>query len=380
MTRDLVLISFSLLTWGLGEGAFFSFIPLYLQHLGAKPIAIGGILGGFSFAAMLVHLPAGYLSDKLGRRPLLISAWAIGFIAVIFMVSSNTLLPFVISLFIYGSTGFVVAPLNSYLVHSSSRLSTARLFTLVSAAYNFGAMFGPLIGGQIGEHFSLRHIFVFTAILTGFSTFLIYFIRPQPVSPASKTTSIVRSIFNREYVLFVLVLFVMVFATYLPQPLTPNFLQNQHKLAVSTIGTLFFLNGLGIVVFNLLVGSLSAFRGWMISQFFVILFAVILWKCNSLPLFGLAFFILGGFRAARTMGTAQLRAFVEPDNMGVAFGFAETINALALILASIFAGYLYAIRPDSMYWVSVILTLIAIALAFGFHRILKSTRTKVQSA
>lgn len=368
MTRDLILICVSLLTWGIGEGAFFSFIPLYLEQLGAKPVEIGGILGGFSFAAMLVHLPAGYLSDKVGRKPLMVAAWAIGFIAIFFMIASKSLWFFVPSLLLYGSTSFVVSPMNSYIANASSRYSVARLFTLVSAAYNFGAMFGPLIGGQIAEKFSLHHIFYFAAVLTGISTIIILFIRPQVTSPAPKASAAFQSIFNREYTLFLIILFVMIFSTYLPQPLTPNFLQNQHQMAVSTIGLLFFINGCGIVIFNLLVGFLSAFRGWILSQFFVMLFSLVLWKCANLPLLMLGFFLLGGFRAARSMGTAQLRAFVKAESLGIAFGFAESANALALILASLLAGYLYEIQPVMMYWVSILLTAGAVLLAYVFHR------------
>ena len=44
MTKDLILVAVSLFTWGLGEGIFIYFQPLYLQKLGASPVAIGGDL------------------------------------------------------------------------------------------------------------------------------------------------------------------------------------------------------------------------------------------------------------------------------------------------------------------------------------------------
>ena len=56
MARDLILIAISLFTWGLGESAFFSFQPLYLQQLGADPLRIGAILGGYGLAATLAQL------------------------------------------------------------------------------------------------------------------------------------------------------------------------------------------------------------------------------------------------------------------------------------------------------------------------------------
>ena len=47
MKRDLILVAIAMFAWGLGEGLFIYFQPLYLQELGANPIMIGTILGGF---------------------------------------------------------------------------------------------------------------------------------------------------------------------------------------------------------------------------------------------------------------------------------------------------------------------------------------------
>ena len=43
MNSSLVLILLSLVTWGIGEGIFMLFVPLYLQELGANPLMIGSI-------------------------------------------------------------------------------------------------------------------------------------------------------------------------------------------------------------------------------------------------------------------------------------------------------------------------------------------------
>ncbi len=95
MSRDLVLIAFALITWGLGEGMFYFFQPLYLQELGADPLKIGSILGLVGLATMLAYLPAGYLSDRIGRRPLICLAWIIGAIATGLMALAKSLPVFV---------------------------------------------------------------------------------------------------------------------------------------------------------------------------------------------------------------------------------------------------------------------------------------------
>lgn len=57
ISRDLILIAIALMTWGIGEGMFYFFQPLYLQQLGADPVMIGGILGLTGFVLTLTHLP-----------------------------------------------------------------------------------------------------------------------------------------------------------------------------------------------------------------------------------------------------------------------------------------------------------------------------------
>lgn len=63
MTPPVLMVGVALFTWGIGEGMFIYFAPLYMQQFGASPIWIGSILGGYGFVMMCAHIPAGLLSD-----------------------------------------------------------------------------------------------------------------------------------------------------------------------------------------------------------------------------------------------------------------------------------------------------------------------------
>jgi MFS family permease len=91
MTPDFLLISFSLLAWGLGEGMFFFFEPLYLQELGANPVTIGAIFGAAGLVMTVAHIPAGYLADRIGRRPMLLVAWGCGVLSTAVMALAPSL-------------------------------------------------------------------------------------------------------------------------------------------------------------------------------------------------------------------------------------------------------------------------------------------------
>src|SRR5512136_1814671 len=151
MNIELVLLSASLFTWGLGEGMFFNFQPIYLQQLGADTFTIAIVFSLFGLAMLITHIPAGHLADRLGRKPLLVAAWSAGLLSAWVMALARTLPVFVVGMLVYGSTAFVSSPMNSYITAAHGKLSLARAMTLITAAYNLGAIFGPISGGWIGE-------------------------------------------------------------------------------------------------------------------------------------------------------------------------------------------------------------------------------------
>src|SRR5665648_1090873 len=101
MNPALILVSISLFTWGIGEGMFWYFQPIYLHQLGANTMTIAGVFSAFGVAMMVVHIPAGYLSDKIGRRPLIWAAWFFGLVSAWCMALAGNLQVFIIGMVMY---------------------------------------------------------------------------------------------------------------------------------------------------------------------------------------------------------------------------------------------------------------------------------------
>ncbi len=366
MSRDLLLIAISMCLWGIGEGMFLYFQPIYLQQMGADPIRIGAILGGAGIMMTMAHLPAGYLADRFGRKPVMVSAWLMGVISTWMMALANSLNLFVIGLLCYGLTVYVITPLNSYVTVVRGNWSVGRVITLVSATFNLGMIVGPWIGGHVGAKMGLRQTYHIAAWIFVLSTLVILLIRSQPIERSMSGKQQNRWISNPRYLTYLGVVFLAAFALYLPQPLSPNFLQNQRGLNLSQIGPLYSINSLGVVVLNLTLGQLPARLGFVLAQASVGLFSLLLWQSSGLPFYFLAFFLLGGFKTARSLGVAQVRDLVPQNKIGLAYGLTETIAALSIILAPLLAGYLYSHNPSWMYALGTVLIAISIPLSYLF--------------
>ena len=379
MSRDLILIAISMFTWGVGEGMFLYFQPIYLQQLGADPVRIGAILGGFGLMMTISHMPAGYLADRLGRRPVMQAAWVLGVLATWIMALAGSLPIFVSGLLLYGVTMFVLSPLYSYVTAARGKLSVGRALTLISAAFNLGVVIGPVLGGYIGEVAGLRQTYFIAGWIFIVSTIVIFLIRPQPVDTPTPEMRGNAWLLNQRAFAYLGIVFLAMFATYLPQPLSPNFLQNQRNLSLSQIGQLYSMSSIGVVVLNLALGQLPARVGFMLGQAAVGLFALLLWQGSGLPWYLIGYFLLGGYKTARSLATAQMQEFVHSAKMGLSYGLTETVSSTAMILSPILAGYLYDLNPTWMYSVGVALVSVSILVNLFYSPAAKAREVGARS-
>jgi MFS family permease len=362
MTRDLALVAASLFFWGFGEGMFFYFIPLSLQNLGANPLMIGGVYGGIGLAAALMQIPAGILTDRIGPRTIMWISWGIGAFACWILASAQTLTVFVIGIWLYYMTSFGVVPLNSYVTGVRGKFSPQRALSITGGFFSTGMIIGPILGGFVGENFGLQRIYSFSAVIFIIATVIILLIKPLRMQLNPHEIHPGKIWKNSRFLGFLALVFTTVFVLYLPQPLTPNFLQNQQGLSTLQIGLLGTIGGVGNALTLLVLGSLKAYTGVLIGQAMVFLFALSMLKGSGMGWFGFGYFMLAGYRLSRTMLVGLSRPLIHSEVVGIAFGLMETSASIAVILSPLLAGYLYEIQPSIIYAVCLVLVLISIGL------------------
>ena len=367
MNRSLFFVAVALLLWGFGEGMFFNFVPIYLDRqflLGESEIGL--VLGAFGLSMAITHIPAGRLSDRIGRRPLLIAAWILGLVSTLVMGVALALPLFLVGLFGYGLTAFVSSPLSSYVTAARGKWPIGMVLSLTTATFGLGMALGPVTGGWIGDNYGMRMSFFVAAAMFVLSNIFLFFIQRQPIDyhdPEAPPPDL-RS--NRHFIIFMGVLAFAIFAMYLAQPLTPNFLEGVRGLSLSETGIIFTAGALGNSIMAILLSRVPPRRGFLLAQALVILFALLIWRGASLPLYVLGYFLLGGFRAGRPMALAQARELVHDSQMGMSYGVMETISAVIFILTPPLAGILFERDPMIVYPLSIGLIVVSIAVSYFF--------------
>ncbi|MDQ3004431.1 MAG: MFS transporter [Chloroflexota bacterium] len=367
MKRNILFVASALLFWGFGEGMFINFVPIYLdkQFLLSK-YQIGLILGAFGFSMAITHIPAGRLADRIGRRPLMIIAWVLGLIATVIMALSQTLVFFLAGLFCYGLTAFVAAPLSSYVTAARGNWPVSTVLSLTTATFGMGMVLGPVTGGWIGEHYGMRMSFWAAAIIFLISNVFMLFVGAQPIDLHDPEAPPPHLLQNRRFLGFMSVLAFAIFAMYLSQPLTPNFLEGVRGLSLSETGLIFTAGALGNSLLAIAFSRANPRTGFLFAQSLVILFALFIWKGSSLPVFALGYFLLGGFRAGRPLAMAQARELVHDSQMGVTYGIMETISSVIFILTPPLAGFLFEQEATIVYPLAIGLIAASIVVSYLF--------------
>lgn len=367
MNRNLSYIALALLTWGFGEGMFFEFVPIYLEkQFSLSKVQIGWVLGAFGLCMAVTHIPAGRLSDRFGRRQLLFAAWVVGLVSTLIMSRALILPIYLVGLFGYGLTAFVASPLSSYVTAARGKWPVSTVLSLTTATFGMGMVLGPLAGGWIGDHYGMRTSFGVAAVIFFVSNIFILFIEKQPLDRHDPDTPPPALQDNRQFVRFMAVLGFAIFAMYLAQPLTANFLEGVRGLTLSETGIVFTAGALGNSLIAITLSRVSPRKGFLIAQSLVIFFALFIWQGTSLPVFALGYFLRGGFRAARPLAFAEARELVHDSQMGMAYGVMETISAVILILTPPLAGFLFEIEPTILYPLAMGLIAISIVVSYFY--------------
>jgi len=352
--RDLAIVAISAFIWGLGEGLFIFFLPLALQRWNTDAVQIGVVLSMIGVTMAVVQVPAGYLSDRFGTRPLIFASLILGTVSAIVMAAAGSLPFFVAGLLAYGCTSFISAPMNSYVTNLRGGWTVQRAVTFRAAAFQVGAIAGPILGGWIANTAGLSIVFWYSAGLFLAATLVMCVARrPLELEHQEASVHLVSPIANPRFLGLLAVVFFTIIAISVPQQLTSLYLQNVHHISIQQIGIMGTIASIGAAIIMFSLGNLRVSTGMLIGQLLLAGFALLMWQGQGVMAYFAGYFFVGGYSLYRSMALAFSRSFVKVGDTGLAYGLVETGNALAVVVAPLAAGFLYNYRPEAVYIASL---------------------------
>jgi multidrug resistance protein len=161
----------------LGFGIIIPVFPIIAKELNASAIEIGFIAGIYSLMNFIFSPFWGTLSDRIGRRPVMLISIALTVLAYVFFAFTNSLVFLILSRVFAGIGSANISAAQAYIADITPPENRAKNMGFIGAAFGLGFIFGPPIGGflkSISGTGSVEYVGWFSAILSSINLLLAF--------------------------------------------------------------------------------------------------------------------------------------------------------------------------------------------------------------
>ena len=187
MTRPLLVIFLTMFVNMLGFGIIIPLLPFYAETFGASPIIIGLLFASFSVCQLVAAPALGDMSDRYGRRPVLIFSLLGTVISFVLLAMAQSITLLFVARFVDGLSGGNVSTARAYIADITEPKDRARAYGFIGAAFGFGFIFGPAMSGVLAQISYTAPIWA-AAALTLVATAVAWFWLPETVHRAQAAT------------------------------------------------------------------------------------------------------------------------------------------------------------------------------------------------
>ena len=285
-------------------GLILPVMPAYLKTYGAAGQALGFIIAIIAFAQFIFSPVAGNLSDRHGRKNLIIFGLFVnGLSQIAFGLADELWMLYLCRFFTGVGSAFIVPPVMAYAADITSKEERGKAMGWLGAAISLGFMIGPGIGGflsNVNLHFPFHFAGSVTILAGILSLIFLPAIKPE-IKELRKQENILQQMarsFKTSYFVLLVVVFVFSFGisnfqSTLTMFLTYKFNYSPNDIAiVMTVGGFagvivqgFALNKLfkrfgemKIILFGLLVAAISLYGMLYVSGFYLIILVATLFS------------------------------------------------------------------------------------------------------
>lgn len=177
----------------MGFGVVLPVFPFWGRALGAEPAVITLALGAYSLGQFVGAPLWGRLSDRVGRRPVLVLSLAGGALSYIWMALATDILALGLARLFGGLMAGNIAVAFAYVGDVTDETARPRAMGLLGAAFGLGFIFGPAIGGLVAgnapamaDFARVAHV---AAGVTSLGALLVLLRLPESLTPARRAAN-----------------------------------------------------------------------------------------------------------------------------------------------------------------------------------------------
>ncbi|HEX4047176.1 MAG TPA: MFS transporter [Elusimicrobiota bacterium] len=377
----------------LGLTIILPLLPFYAERYGATPQVVGLLITTYALCQLLAGPVLGKLSDRYGRRPLLIVSQLGTFAGFLVLGWAHTLFWIFFSRFLDGITAGNLSLAQAYISDVTEPENRAKAFGVIGIAFGLGFLIGPALSGFLAQY-SYSYPAWAAAGLSFTSVLCTYFLLPQVVphgggeaaGPGGKRLALLDwgayvQYFKRPALAAVLQqffafcvmfsLFINGFALFAER----RFFVGGRPFGPKEVGYLYAYSGLlGLIIQGGMLGRLVkrfgekplARAGFLSAGVGLAALAFTYPILMIIPVFTATAFGTGVLRPTLT---SQVTQQVSRSEQGVVLGLTQSLNSTSSIISPLIAGFLIG-QGDLKTWA---LGAAAVSLA-GFLFSLKAAK------
>lgn len=368
----------------MGFGLIIPILPIYAKDLGATDAMVGLLGASFSIMQFLFASFWGGLSDRYGRRPVMLTSILIMMVAYILFANATVLWLLFVTRLMKGFGAANLSVAQAYISDVVPQENRTKAFGIIGAAFGLGFIFGPSLGGILNEYFGVAGVGYFAASLSGLNFILAWFFLGETLKEKSKQSQlfpnpfkdIIRFKSTPEVSALFTINFVYILGFSMMQ-ITSTLLWAEHfGLSEMHIGYTFaYIGILAVIIQGGLIGKFNTWFGERnLLVFGTILVSLGLFGMPFVPtdLFGLELFCLSFLSLGNALLTptvsSLLSSFAPKDAQGKILGTNQSVGSLARVLGPAIGGAAYGFHYTYPYLLAGSITLIVSILAIRLRK------------
>lgn len=378
MNKIKLAILFTVFIDIVGVGIVIPVLPFYVESFGARPLVITLLFSVFALCSLISAPFLGTLSDRIGRRPVLIASIISTSIGWFVFAWAPSVLFLFIGRIIDGMAAGNITTAQNYLIDiSKDKKERASNLGLIGASFGIGFIIGPFLGGVLSS-VSTQFPFYFVGAMALLNAALAYFFLPETNKNKDRSKKmefnplrpIIRAARNARLRTNYIVWFLFLLGIASMQSIFALYVGKVFGFSAFITGLFFTISGV-LTAFN---QGVALKRFWLRHfketdlEFWLLIaniVAFLLVSLGSLPLFVLGQFIMALAQPVlRVVMTSQVISNVPESAQGETMGILNSITSLAMIIAPLAAGTLFEVKYFLPFLMATFFSLGAFAVVY----------------